>query len=129
MPPFLQPDVATIVAAIVTFVLLLLLLSKLAWKPILNALKQREETAVYFMLGTLGGMSTGNVAGVTAVLSAGIDEQTARHGGTCALLKLIVQQARVLVQRHDVAVGQVVVGLVLVAVELAEGHCLEARPS
>ena len=44
MPPFLKPDPAAIVTAIVTFVVLLLVLSKLAWKPILNGLQQREAT-------------------------------------------------------------------------------------
>lgn len=37
-------DVWTVVLTIIVFLILLIVLSKTAWKPILNALKQREET-------------------------------------------------------------------------------------
>jgi F-type H+-transporting ATPase subunit b len=39
----LAPDLAVAVATIATFVLLLVILSKTAWKPILTGLKAREE--------------------------------------------------------------------------------------
>ena len=40
----MDPSVAEIVAALVTFFVLVILLGKLAWKPILNGLQQREAT-------------------------------------------------------------------------------------
>jgi F-type H+-transporting ATPase subunit b len=40
----LNPNPGLIIWTIVTFVLLLVVLSKLAWKPLLEALKKREET-------------------------------------------------------------------------------------
>lgn len=44
LPAFLKVDTAAVVVAIVTFLILLFLLTKLAWKPILTGLQQREET-------------------------------------------------------------------------------------
>jgi F-type H+-transporting ATPase subunit b len=40
----LNPNPGLIIWTIVTFVLLLIVLSKFAWKPLLEALKKREET-------------------------------------------------------------------------------------
>ena len=40
----LSPDTGTIFWTIITFVLLLLILSKFAWKPIMKGLKEREDT-------------------------------------------------------------------------------------
>ena len=44
IPGFLKLDVAAVVVALVTFFVLLFLLTKLAWKPILSGLQQREDT-------------------------------------------------------------------------------------
>ncbi len=41
--PLVTPEIGLIVWTTVTFVILLFLLTKFAWKPILSAVKQREE--------------------------------------------------------------------------------------
>ena len=43
MENLLNPDTGLIIWTIVTFVVLVLLLSKVAWKPLLAALKERED--------------------------------------------------------------------------------------
>jgi F-type H+-transporting ATPase subunit b len=37
-------DIATMITSVVTFLILLVILTKFAWKPILNGLQKREET-------------------------------------------------------------------------------------
>ena len=41
--PLVTPEIGLIVWTTITFLILLFLLTKFAWKPILNAVKQREE--------------------------------------------------------------------------------------
>jgi F-type H+-transporting ATPase subunit b len=43
-PSLIHVDVATAVVAIIVFVLLLVVLTKFAWRPILDGLQKREET-------------------------------------------------------------------------------------
>src|SRR6266480_977560 len=43
METLLNPDKGLIIWTIVTFVVLVLLLSKVAWKPLIQALKDRED--------------------------------------------------------------------------------------
>jgi F-type H+-transporting ATPase subunit b len=43
-PSLLAVDIPTVVTAIVTFVVLLIVLAKTAWKPILQGLQKREDT-------------------------------------------------------------------------------------
>ena len=43
-PTLLDVDLAATVVAVATFLVLLFVLTKLAWKPVLNGLKAREET-------------------------------------------------------------------------------------
>src|SRR5262249_13916510 len=42
--PLVQPDPGLFIWTIITFLVLLALLAKFAWKPLLKALEKREET-------------------------------------------------------------------------------------
>src|ERR1700741_5245575 len=44
MNPLVQPDPGLFIWTIITFLVLLALLAKFAWRPLLNALDSRQET-------------------------------------------------------------------------------------